>query len=140
MYKLTKIQISVSKDKMSSPGRIQLEIPRSLGEIGFIIFYNMFSMCYNFCIVVPESPLMPLVPDMAMSLNLDNDTGITNSGDMTRVDETIRQEPLIKIKSLLPEDHTFKSFKVSSASIMKMLSPAQIDSVVDMLAKGSYVR
>ena len=83
--------------------------------------------------------MLPLTPEMALS-NVDNDTGITNSGNMTRVDETVEQQPLIKIKSLLPDDHPFQSFKVSSASIMKMLSPAQIDSVVDMLSKGSYIR
>ena len=89
--------------------------------------------------MLPESPLMPLVPEMALS-NVDNNTGIISSGEMSRVDETIQQQPLIKIKSLLPEDHPFQSFKVSSASIMKMLSTGQIDSVVDMMSKGSYIR
>ena len=89
--------------------------------------------------MLPESPLTPLVPEMALA-DVDNNTGIISSGEMSRVDETIQQQPLIKIKSLLPEDHPFQSFKVSSASIMKMLSPGQIDSVVDMLSKGSYIR
>ena len=129
----------IVKNSNSSEKIAQIYLPY-LPLFASLLFLKYFYMFYHFCIVVPESPLMPLVPDMAMSVNLDNDTGITNSGDMTRVDQTIRQEPLIKIKSLLPEEHPFNTFKVSSASIMKMLSPGQIDSVVDMLAKGSYVR
>ena len=88
----------------------------------------------------PDSPLVSLVPEMEMS-NVDNGTGITNAGgDMTRVDETIEQPQVVKIKQLLPTDHLFQSFTVTSSKVLKMLSATQTEHVLDMLAKASYVR
>ena len=73
-------------------------------------------------------------------LDNSNTTGSIDAGEMTRVDETVQSQPLLKIKELIPQDNIFQSFGVSSVSILKMLSPTQTDKVMEMMAKGSYVR
>ena len=99
------------------------------------IYINYYSFS-----VSPDSPLRPLVPEMEVS-NVDKGTGINNTGgEMSRVDETIEQQPIVKIKQLLPPDHLFQSFTITSSKVMKLLSPNQIEHVLDMLAKASYVR
>ena len=88
----------------------------------------------------PDLPLTPLVPDLELS-SVATDTGITISGgEMSRVDDTIVQHPIVKIKQLLPPDHLFQAFTVSSSKVMKMLSSQQTERVLDMLAKASYIR
>ena len=72
-------------------------------------------------------------------LAMDRATGITCS-EMTRVDESVQQERVIKIKSLLPPDHLFQNFNINSTSVMKLLSPDQKERVMDMLSKASYIR
>ena len=69
-----------------------------------------------------------------------NITGSVDVGDMTRVDDTIVPQPLLKIKDLLPVDSVFQSFEVPSMSVLKLLSNTQTEKVMDMMAKGSYVR
>ena len=69
-----------------------------------------------------------------------NITGSLDVGDMTRVDDTIVPQPLLKIKDLLPVDSVFQSFEVPSMSVLKLLSNTQTEKVMDMMAKGSYVR
>ena len=96
-----------------------------------VSIYDLFS-------VSSDSPLKPLVPDMEMTI-MDSASGIT-IGEMTRVDDSVQQEPVIKIKSLLPPDHLFQNFCISSASVLRLLSSNQAEHVMDMLAKASYVR
>ena len=84
--------------------------------------------------------MKPLVPEMEIS-KVNKETGINNSGgEMSRVDNTIEQQPIVKIKQLLPPDHMFQNFTITSSKVMKMLSPTQTEHVLDMLSKASYVR
>ena len=103
----------------------------------WIMNFFRISFHYQFS-VSPDAPLKPLVPEMEMS-SMECMTGI-NRGEMSRVDDSVHQEPVIKIKSLLPLDHMFQNFSITSSRIMKLLSSNQAEHVMDMLAKASYVR
>merc|ERR1719500_738243 len=61
-------------------------------------------------------------------------------GNLSRVDPNITSPAPVKIKELLPQDNVFNSYGVQSSFIMKMLSKEQTGKVMEMLAKGTYVR
>ena len=89
--------------------------------------------------VSPHSPLKPLLNEMRIVENPET-TGTIEVQELTRVDETIDQQPLTKIKDLLPKENVFNTFYVSPSSILKLLSTTQTEKVMEMMAKGSYVR
>ena len=69
-----------------------------------------------------------------------NITGSVDVGNLTRVDDSVVPQPLLKIKDLIPADNVFQSFGVPSMSVLKLLSNTQTEKVMEMMAKGSYVR
>ena len=95
-------------------------------------------------------PLSPLVPGREIPVVSDTSTERAGGrqqestqqvqGEMTRVDMSLVEANVVKIKQLLPQDHTFSNFSVRSDSVMKQLSANQKKDVLDMLAKASYIK
>ena len=90
-------------------------------------------------IVSSDQPLKPLVEEMSV-VNNSIMAEPLQVGNLSRVDPNVTSPAPVKIKELLPQDNVFNSYGVQSSFIMKMLSKEQTGKVMEMLAKGTYVR